>query len=112
MLSSIFQPFVEKSPISVMARGLMERLMNPDQLNEWFDVTAEEQYTKDLMFSTVFDIMSQVVCGSCPSVHAAYQASKEDIAVSVTSVYNKLNCIEAGTCHRRSFLPQCRAAIL
>jgi len=94
MLSPIFEKFVEKSPISVMARGMMERVLNPNQLNQWFDETAEQQYTKELMFSTVFDLMSKVVCGSQKSVHAAYQASTEDIGVSITSLYNKLNGIE------------------
>jgi len=97
MLNPMFDRFVEKSPISVMARGLTERVLNPEQLNEWFDSTANEQYTKDLLFSSVFDIMSQVVCGSHHSVHAAYQASKEEISVSITSVYNKLNGIETNT---------------
>ena len=49
------------------------------------------------MFSTVFDLMSQVVCGSRPSIHAAYQASVEDIGVSITSLYNKLNGLETDT---------------
>ncbi len=80
-----------------MARAMMERVLNPDQLNEWFDSTANQQYTKDLLFSSLFDIMSQVVHGSHRSVHAAYQASKEDICVSITSVYNKLNGIETET---------------
>ena len=71
MLSSVFDPFVEKSPISVMARGMMERALNPDQLNQWFDSTANSQYTKDLLFSSLFDIMSKVVLGSHRSVHAA-----------------------------------------
>jgi hypothetical protein len=97
MLSPVFKPFVEQSPISVMARGMMERVLNPDQLNEWFDSTANEQYTKDLLFSSLFDIMSQVVQGSRRSVHAAYQASREDICVSITSVYNKLNGIKTDT---------------
>ncbi len=97
MLSPVFKPFVEQSPISVMARAMMERVLNPDQLNEWFDSTANQQYTKDLLFSSLFDIMSQVVQGSHRSVHAAYQASKEDICVSITSVYNKLNGIETET---------------
>jgi hypothetical protein len=66
-------------------------------LNEWFDSAASEQYTKQLLFSSIFDIMSQVVQGSSRSVHAAYQASKEDISVSITSVYNKLNGIETET---------------
>ncbi|RZB31691.1 MAG: hypothetical protein AEth_00634 [Candidatus Argoarchaeum ethanivorans] len=94
MLSPIFKNFVKESPISVMARGMMERVLNPSQLDQWFNRTAEQQYTKDLLFSTVFDIMSKVVSGSHPSVHAAYQASKEDICVSITSLYNKLNGIE------------------
>ena len=80
-----------------MARGIVERVLNPDQLNEWFDFTANEQYTKDLLFSTLFDLMSQVVLGSHKSVHSAYQASKEDISVSIASIYNKLNGIETNT---------------
>ncbi len=97
MFSPVFNRFVENSPISVMARGMMERVLNPEQLDQWFSYTAEEQYTKELLFSTVFDIMSKVVCGSHKSVNAAYQASKDDIGVSITSVYNKLNGIEINT---------------
>ena len=94
MLNSVFMPFVEKSPISVMARGMLERVLNPDQLNEWFDTTAEAQYTKELLFSTILELMSEVVQGSQPNIHAAFQATKEDISVSITSVYNKLTGIE------------------
>jgi hypothetical protein len=97
MLSPIFEKFVDKSPISVMARGMMERVLNPKQMDQWFNETAEQQYTIELMFSTVFDLMSQVVCGSHKSVHAAYQASTEDIGVSITSLYNKVNGIETNT---------------
>ena len=87
----------KKALISVMARGVMERTLNPEQLNQWFDSTADAQYTKDLLFSSLFDIMSKVVLGSHRSVHAAYQATEEDIGVSITSVYNKLNGIEPHT---------------
>ena len=97
MLSPVFTPFIKNSPISVMARGMLERVLNPEQLDEWFDTTAKEQYTKDLLFSTLFNLMSQVVQGSQRSIHAAFQASKEDIAVSITSIYNKLNGIEPDT---------------
>ena len=97
MLNPIFEKFVEKSPVSVIARSMMERLLNPEQLDQWFDETAQEQYTKDLLFSSVFDIMTQVVSGSRRTVHAAHQASKEEIGVSVASVYNKLNGIEVNT---------------
>lgn len=69
-------------------------MLSPEQLDTWFDCTAKEQYTKDLLFSSVFDIMSQVVCQTRPSVNAAYQAAKEEIGVSITSLYNKINGIE------------------
>ena len=36
ILNSSFDPFVEKSSIPVMARGMMERALNPDQLNHKF----------------------------------------------------------------------------
>ena len=97
MFSPILDRFAIDSPVSVMARAAIERVLNPEQLNEWFDSTAKEQYTKELLFSSVFDIMSQVVCGSRRSVNAAYQASKEKIGVSITSLYNKLNGIESHT---------------
>jgi IS4 transposase len=97
MLNPVFKPFVEKSPIPVMARGMLERVLNPNQLDQWFDSTANAQYTKDLLFSTVFDLMNQVVQGNRRSVHAAFRASKEKIGVSVASVYNKLNGIEPET---------------
>jgi len=97
MFSPILDRFSKDSPVSVMARATMERVLNPQRLDEWFDSTAKEQYTKELLFSTVFDIISQVVCGSRRSVNAAYQASKEQIGVSITSLYNKLNGIESNT---------------
>ncbi|MCH7919431.1 MAG: IS4/IS5 family transposase, partial [Planctomycetes bacterium] len=89
MLGKIFERFVEKSPVSVMARGLLERVLNSKTINEVFERVADRQYTRDLLFSVVFDLMSQVVCGSHKSLHAAYQVSAQEIGVSVASIYNK-----------------------
>ncbi len=33
MLGAIFERFVEQSPMSVMVRGLMERVFAPEQIN-------------------------------------------------------------------------------
>ena len=41
MLSPVFDKFVEKSPMSVMSRATIERVLNPDQLNQWFYTTAK-----------------------------------------------------------------------
>ena len=97
MLGEVFQRFAEKSPIAVMVRGLLERVLSPKQLDEWYARTADKQYTRNLLFSTAYNLMSLVVFKVKPSVHAAYQATEEDIGVSIVSVYNKLNAIEPHT---------------
>lgn len=99
MLPTVFERFVEESPISVMARALMERVFQATMLDEWFADVADDQYTRTLLFSTVFELMSLVVCGMHPSIHAAYQATKKKqaIAVSVQAVYDKLNGLEITT---------------
>ena len=61
MLGAVFERFVEKSPISVMVRGTLERVLGPDPLDWWYERTAKKQYTRELLFSTVYDLMSQVV---------------------------------------------------
>ena len=60
MLGDVFKRFVEKSPISVMVRAALERVLGADRLDDWYDRTAQKQYTRDLLFSTVYDLMSQV----------------------------------------------------
>ena len=73
-LAKVFQPFIKERPICVMARGVLENLLNPKRIDELFDRTARSQYTRDLLFSSVVDLMGQVVLGVQPSIHAAYQA--------------------------------------
>ena len=68
-----------------------------EQVNGWSERVAEAQYTRRLLFSSVFELMTQVVLRQQPSVHAACRAAVAEIGVSVTSVYNKLNGLEPST---------------
>ena len=70
MFSKIFKRFVEKSPIPVMVQVLLEKVLNPDKLNTLFKRTAVEQYTRELLFSSVFELMNQVVFKRCEPVRA------------------------------------------
>lgn len=97
MLGQVFQRFVQHSPLSVMVRGTLERALGADQLNRFYDRTAQNQYTRELLFSTVYDLMSDVVFRQTPSVRAAYQARTSEIETSLTSVYDKLNGLETHT---------------
>ena len=97
MLGEVFERFVEKSPISVMVRASLERVLGADRLDLWYERTAQKQYTRDLLFSSVYNMMNQVVFCVQPSVRAASQAQQDDIATSLVSVYNKLNNLETHT---------------
>lgn len=97
LLGAIFDRFAAKSPITVMARATLERVLCANDLDLLFRRCAQQQYTRDLLFSTTVDLLAQAVCGIRKTVHAAYQASADDIAVSVTSLYNKLAGVEPHT---------------
>jgi len=96
LLGEVFARFIKASPISVMARGVMENALSADALDELFAAKAERQYVRELLFSALVNLMSLVVFRIRPSVHAAYQAIKDDVSVSVTAVYDKLDRFEPG----------------
>ena len=99
-LAEVFQKFVTGSPVSVIARAAMEHAMSAADLDAVFERAAKRQYTRELLFSTVVDLVSPVVTRARPSLHAAIQASLVPIPVSVASVYNKLNGIEPAVCSK------------
>ena len=116
MIDAIFCQFVEATPITVMVKGIMERIFEPTALNELFEAHAVKQYTRELMFSNVVSLMSLVLkdmlcpCGTAshivsgihPSVSAAYKALERDLGVTCGSslcrpaLYGKLNGMELG----------------
>ena len=78
ILGDVFERFAQDSPLSVMARGVLENALNPQVVDQLFDDVADKQYTKQLLFSSIVDLMSLVVCRIQPAIHAAYQAHAED----------------------------------
>jgi Transposase DDE domain len=94
LLGPIFEPFVRQRPIGVMARAVLERLLDPHRIDALFTATAQRQYTHELLFSSLVDLMSQVVLGVQPSVHAAYQSMADRLPVGDQAVYSKLQHVE------------------
>jgi hypothetical protein len=95
MFGEILQKFSEKTPSTVMVRVLLEQLLNPEKLDQWFEVTRQAQYTRDILFSSLVGLMLQIVCKTQASVHAAYRHA--NIAASIVAVYAKLKGIELTT---------------
>ena len=73
MLPPIFQAFVQKSPIAVMAQAVLENLFQPERLDALFRRTAQRQYQRTLLFSGLIELMQAVVLGAEPTVYAAYR---------------------------------------
>ncbi len=72
----------------------MERVLAPETINQIFEENASSQYTRELLFSSLVELMSLVVCGIYPSVSAAYREKAEEMNVTRTAVYDKLNGVE------------------
>ncbi|MGF1570464.1 MAG: IS4/IS5 family transposase, partial [Nodosilinea sp.] len=77
-----------------MMRALMERIFRPERLDGIFETHAKVQYPRELLFSTLVNLMGLVVCGIQPSVNAAYKAKAAEIHVNRSAVYQKLNGVE------------------
>jgi hypothetical protein len=97
VLSDVFEKFAKAHPVAVMARALMERALEPKSVDALFRKHANRQYEKELLFSTTVDVMALVVCRMQPSVSKAYAAMREQIPVSLTALYAKIDGVEVGT---------------
>lgn len=94
LLPELFQRFVELSPVTVMARSILENALSPSHVESLFQQTAQRQYTRSLLFSDVVNLMSTVVCRIHPSINAAYKKSADILGVTRKAVYEKINHVE------------------
>src|ERR1700722_10158438 len=94
LLNYVFERFVKRTPFAVMARSLLERALAPETLDALFEEKADTQYTRELTFSSVVDLIGQVVTSAFPSVRAAFLDKSFAISVSLTALYNKLQRVE------------------
>lgn len=87
-------PFLRKTPLPVLVRSCLEWMLAQANLEELFEQTARQQYTRELTLSVLVDLMLEVACGTQPSAHAALAARREQILVSRQAFYAKLQRME------------------
>ena len=92
--SEVFERFARGDTIPLMAQALMENALCPRFLDQLFEDLAERQYTRQLLFSSIVELMSVVVCGIRPSINAAYTKNAVAIDASLTALYRKIERIE------------------
>src|SRR5215469_18670584 len=95
-LGTKIEAFAKKAPAAVLIRTVLQRDLDPQRMDTLFNNTAEEQYEHKLLFSTLMQLMIEVIFKSVPSLNRAYLLHKEDIPVTFKALYNKVNGLETG----------------
>ena len=95
--SEVFQRFVEDSPVCVMTQALLENTLSPTTVDSLFERHAEWQYTRNLLFSDIVNLMSLVVCGIRPSINSAFKKLAPVLGVTKKAVYDKIDRVETTT---------------
>ena len=75
-------------------RGLVEKFFHPERVKRLFEEHAVSQYMWQLPFSTVAEVLSEVVFNVSPSVGASLQNRAGTLPVSRRAFYKKLNGVE------------------
>jgi hypothetical protein len=98
VFSEVLRRFVQQTPVCVMCGVVLENVLAAKKLDELFQRSAQRQYQRELLFSTMVDLMSLVVARIERSPHSAYQRLRGQIPVSITAMYDKLRGLEPLTC--------------
>ena len=93
-MPAVFDQFIEKAPLCVMARVTLESLFDEDRLNQLFEKTAQRQYHREVVFSQMVELMMSVVLRADKSVLAAFRKRADRLGVSDEAIYKKLRCQE------------------
>ena len=93
MWQEVLERFEKQAPASVMARIALEQAMPAAWIDEVFEANRQRQYPRELLFSTVVELMSLVSLGLQPSLHAAAR-KMEHLPVSLAALYDKVKRTE------------------
>lgn len=91
--SKVLESFLNKCPVAVLTQAAT-RAVIAEELDKIFEDHRSQQYEKTLTFSAVTAAVSDVVLRFAQNFRQAYAANKEQIVVSLTSFYNKINATE------------------
>ena len=94
--SAVLERFERHAPASVMACVALEHALPAGWVDEVFEAHRQQQYSRELLFSTVVELMTLVSLGLRPSLHTAAR-QMPGLPVSLASLYDKVNHTEPGT---------------
>lgn len=95
----VMERFLDGRPVPVMLDALLTHALPDSFLDELFEEHAQVQYTRELLFSTVTDVLLRVVMRVRRSVRAA-ALDHPGLPCSLTALYDKLAGTEPALCER------------
>ncbi|NMZ09639.1 IS4 family transposase, partial [Pseudomonas proteolytica] len=76
-----------------MTKVILEQAVPAEWVDQVFEKHRQRQYPRELLFSTIVELMSLVSLGLRPSLHAAAR-QMEDLPVSLAALYDKVSRTE------------------
>lgn len=93
MWEEVLARFEKKAPASVMAKLALEQAIPAQWVDQVFEEHRQRQYPRELLFSTIVELMSLVSLGLRPSLHAAAR-QMDDLPVTLSALYDKVSRTE------------------
>src|SRR5438034_957109 len=95
VISDLLRRFMVESPVTVMARAVLEHAFPDQVLDQMFRRTAEQQCEDQLLFSTVVKVLASVVTRGRKSVRDSYLAeTRAQAEATLSALYAKLQNTE------------------
>src|ERR1700739_3928918 len=94
MFDEVMKRFEQQAPVCVMARLALQRAIAPQWVAAVFAEHRQRQYPRELLFSTVVELMTLVTLGLRPSLHAAARKMDRELPVSLAALYDKVKRTE------------------
>ncbi len=93
MWAEVLARFEKKTPASVMTKLILEQAVPAEWVDQVFEEHRQRQYPRELLFSTIVELMSLVSLGLRPSLHAAAR-QMEGLPVTLAALYDKVSRTE------------------
>lgn len=90
---ALIKKFSKKCPFAVLTQVAIRATM-ADELDDVFHAERSRQYESEMVFSSLALAVVEINLNLAENPNQAYQTQKENLRVSRTSFYNKLNAME------------------
>ena len=91
--TQLIEKFMKTCPFAVMTQAAIRATMG-HELDEVFHSERSQQYEAEALFSDVALTVADIALGFAENPNQAYKTQKENLGVSLTSFYNKINATE------------------